>query len=217
MKNLMEVVFIIDRSGSMSGQESDIIGGFNAMIAKQKKEDYRALVSTVLFNGRTALIHDRIALETVTDMTEQDYCVYGNTALLDAIGENIQRIKMIHHYIREEDRPNKTLFVVMTDGMENASRRFSGAQIREMIQEQENTAGWEFMFIGADIDAFASADDVGIHRSHTARMSKSEDSFTGSFDAIGDVMYRVAESEDKLQTGDWDELVRIFDSKKRRR
>ena len=217
MKNLMEVVFIIDRSGSMSGQESDIIGGFNAMIAKQKKEDYRALVSTVLFNGRTALIHDRIALESVTDMTEQDYCVYGNTALLDAIGENIQRIKMIHHYIREEDRPNKTLFVVMTDGMENASRRFGGAQIREMIREQENAAGWEFMFIGADIDAFASADDVGIHRSHTARMSKSEDSFTGSFDAIGDVMYRVAESEDKLQTGDWDELVRIFDSKKRRR
>ena len=217
MKNLMEVVFIIDRSGSMSGQESDIIGGFNAMIAKQKKEDYRALVSTVLFKGRTALVHDRTALEAVPDMTEQDYCVYGNTALLDAIGENIQRIKMIHHYIREEDCPNKTLFVVMTDGMENASRRFSGAQIREMIQEQENTAGWEFMFIGADIDAFASADDVGIHRSHTARMSKSEDSFTGSFDAIGDVMYRVAESEDKLQTGDWDELVRIFDSKKRRR
>lgn len=217
MKNLMEVVFIIDRSGSMSGQESDIIGGFNAMIAKQKKEDYRALVSTVLFNGRTSLIHDRTALESVPAMTEQDYCVYGNTALLDAIGENIQRIKMIHHYIREEDCPNKTLFVVMTDGMENASRRFSGAQIREMIQEQENTAGWEFMFIGADIDAFASADDVGIHRSHTARMSKSEDSFTGSFDAIGDIMYRVAESEDKLQTGDWDELVRIFDSKKRRR
>ena len=217
MKNLMEVVFIIDRSGSMSGQESDIIGGFNAMIAKQKKEDYRALVSTVLFNGRTSLVHDRTALESVPDMTEQDYCVYGNTALLDAIGENIQRIKMIHHYIREEDRPNKTLFVVMTDGMENASRRFSGAQIREMIREQENTAGWEFMFIGADIDAFASADGVGIHRSHTARMSKSEDSFTGSFDAIGDVMYRVAESEDKLQTGDWDELIRIFDSKKRRR
>ena len=217
MKNLMEVVFIIDRSGSMSGQESDIIGGFNAMIAKQKKEDYRALVSTVLFNGRTALIHDRIALETVPDMTEQDYCVYGNTALLDAIGENIQRIKMIHHYIREEDRPNKTLFVVMTDGMENASRRFGGAQIREMIREQENTAGWEFMFIGADIDAFASADDVGIHRSHTARMSKSEDSFTGAFDAMGDVMCRISESEGKLQTGDWDELVRIFDSKKRRR
>ena len=216
MKNLMEVVFIIDRSGSMSGQESDIIGGFNAMIAKQKKEDYRALVSTVLFNGRTALVHDRIALETVPDMTEQDYCVYGNTALLDAIGENIQRIKMIHHYIREEDRPNKTLFVVMTDGMENASRRFSGAQIREMIQEQENTAGWEFMFIGADIDAFASADDVGIHRSHTARMSKSEDSFTGGFDAIGDVMYRVAESESKLQTEDWDALVRIFNKKKKR-
>ena len=130
MKNLMEVVFIIDRSGSMSGQESDIIGGFNAMIAKQKKEDYRALVSTVLFNGRTALVHDRTALESVPAMTEQDYCVYGNTALLDAIGENIQRIKMIHHYIREEDCPNKTLFVVMTDGMENASRRFSGAQIR---------------------------------------------------------------------------------------
>ena len=216
MKNLMEVVFIIDRSGSMSGQESDIIGGFNAMIAKQKKEDYRALVSTVLFNGRTALVHDRIALETVPDMTEQDYCVYGNTALLDAIGENIQRIKMIHHYIREEDRPNKTLFVVMTDGMENASRRFSGAQNREMIQEQENTAGWEFMFIGADIDAFASADDVGIHRSHTARMSKSEDSFAGAFDAMGDVMYRVAESESKLQTEDWDALVRIFNKKKKR-
>ena len=215
MSNIMEVVFIIDRSGSMSGQESDIIGGFNAMLARQSKEDYQALITTVLFDTQVARIHDRVPLAQVPTLTEGDYQVGGCTALLDAIGSNIDHIKMVHHYARPEDRPAKTLFVIMTDGLENASRRFSGAQIRELIQQQENV-GWEFMFIGADIDVFASADDVGIKRSHSFEMSKSTDSFAGYLDAVGDVMNCVAERPDKLGSEDWDALQRIF-SKKRRR
>ena len=215
MSNIMEVVFIIDRSGSMSGQESDIIGGFNAMLARQSKEDYQALITTVLFDTQVARIHDRVPLAQVPTLTEGDYQVGGCTALLDAIGSNIDHIKMVHHYARPEDRPAKTLFVIMTDGLENASRRFSGAHIRELIQQQENV-GWEFMFIGADIDVFASADDVGIKRSHSFEMSKSTDSFAGYLDAVGDVMNCVAERPDKLGSEDWDALQRIF-SKKRRR
>ena len=138
MSNIMEVVFIIDRSGSMSGQESDIIGGFNAMLARQSKEDYQALITTVLFDTQVTRIHDRVPLAQVPTLTEKDYEVGGCTALLDAIGSNIAHIKMIHHYARPEDRPAKTLFVIMTDGLENASRHFSGAQIRELIQQQEN-------------------------------------------------------------------------------
>ena len=215
MSNIMEVVFIIDRSGSMSGQESDIIGGFNAMLARQSKEDYQALITIVLFDTQVARIHDRVPLAQVPTLTEKDYEVGGCTALLDAIGSNIDHIKMIHHYARPEDRPAKTLFVIMTDGLENASHRFSGAQIRELIQQQENV-GWEFMFIGADIDVFASADDVGIKRSRAFEMSKATDRFDGCLDAVGDVMHRVASSPEPLTDQGWDELVKIFNKKKSR-
>ena len=215
MSNIMEVVFIIDRSGSMSGQESDIIGGFNAMLSRQSKEDYQALITTVLFDTQVARIHDRVPLAQVPTLTEKDYEVGGCTALLDAIGSNIDHIKMVHHYARPEDRPAKTLFVIMTDGLENASHHFSGAQIRSLIQEQE-TAGWEFMFIGADIDVFASADDVGIKRSHAFEMFKAIDRFDGCLDAVGDVMHRVASSPEPLTDQGWDELVKIFNKKKSR-
>lgn len=215
MSNIMEVVFIIDRSGSMSGQESDIIGGFNAMLARQSKEDYQALITTVLFDNQMKRIHDRVPLAQVPTLTEADYQVGGCTALLDAIGSNIDHIKMVHHYARPEDRPAKTLFVIMTDGLENASHRFSGAQIRKLIQAQEKS-GWEFMFIGADIDVFASADDVGIKRSRAFEMSKATDRFDGCLDAVGDVMHRVASSPEPLTDEGWDELRRIFAKKRMR-
>ena len=215
MSNIMEVVFIIDRSGSMSGQESDIIGGFNAMLARQSKEDYQALITTVLFDTQVTRIHDRVPLAQVPTLTEADYQVGGCTALLDAIGSNIDHIKMVHHYARPEDRPAKTLFVIMTDGLENASHRFSGAQIRKLIQAQEKS-GWEFMFIGADIDVFASADDVGIKRSRAFEISKAPDCFDGCLDAVGDVMHRVASSPEPLTDEGWDELRRIFAKKRMR-
>ena len=135
MSSITEVVFIIDRSGSMARQESDIIGGFNAMIEKQRRSDYPALVTTVLFSNRLSTLHDRVPLEQVQPMTCSDYFVGGNTALLDAMGETIRHIQNIHRYARLEDRPAKTLFIIMTDGLENSSRQFNNGQIKRMVQE----------------------------------------------------------------------------------
>ena len=161
-KNLTEIVFILDRSGSMAGLESDTIGGFNAMIEKQKAEPGEALISTVLFDNTSQVIHDRIPLDRVPKMTEKEYYVRGCTALLDAVGGAIRHIGNVHKYVREEDRPEKTLFVITTDGMENASRRYSYDQVRAMIKRQKEQYGWEFLFLGANIDAAKEAARFGI-------------------------------------------------------
>ena len=161
-KNLTELVFILDRSGSMQGLEGDTIGGFNAMLDKQKKEPGEALVSTVLFDDRTEVLHDRVRLDRVRPMTDEDYYVRGRTALLDAVGGAIRRIGDIHKYARSEDVPEHTLFVITTDGMENASRRCSARQVREMIRRQKEQYGWEFLFLGANIDAVETAGRLGI-------------------------------------------------------
>ena len=161
-KNLTELVFILDRSGSMQGLEGDTIGGFNAMLDKQKKEPGEALVSTVLFDDRTEVLHDRVRLDRVRPMTDEDYYVRGRTALLDAVGGAIRRIGDIHKYARSEDVPEHTLFVITTDGMENASRRCSARQVREMIRRQKEQYGWEFLFLGANIDAVETAGHLGI-------------------------------------------------------
>ena len=161
-KNLTELVFILDRSGSMQGLEGDTIGGFNAMLDKQKKEPGEALVSTVLFDDRAEVLHDRVRLDRVRPMTDEDYYVRGRTALLDAVGGAIRRIGDIHKYARSEDVPEHTLFVITTDGMENASRRCSARQVREMIRRQKEQYGWEFLFLGANIDAVETAGRLGI-------------------------------------------------------
>jgi len=161
-KGLTEIVFILDRSGSMSGLEADTIGGFNSMIAKQKKEVGEAYVSTVLFDDRSEVLHDRISMDKVPVMTDEDYYVRGCTALLDAVGGAIHHIATVHRYAREEDRPEKTLFVITTDGMENASRHYSYEKVREMIKKQQEKYGWEFIFIGANIDAVQEAGRFGI-------------------------------------------------------
>ena len=161
--NITELVFILDRSGSMGGLESDTIGGFNATIEKQKHEDGKAFVSTVLFDHETEVLHDRIPIESVDPMTDKDYTVRGCTALLDAIGKSIRHIKNIHKYARPEDVPEHTMFVITTDGMENASREYSGAQIKKLIEKQKKRFGWEFLFIGANIDAIATAKSFGIN------------------------------------------------------
>ena len=163
-KNLTELVFILDRSGSMAGLENDTIGGFNAMIEKQKSEEGQALVSTVLFDNEREVIHDRVALENIAPMTRKEYYVRGCTALLDAVGNAIHHIGNVHKYAREEDRPEKTLFIITTAGMENASRQYSYEKLKAMIQRQKEKYGWEFIFLGANIDAAREAARFGIDR-----------------------------------------------------
>ena len=160
--NITELVFILDRSGSMGGLESDTIGGFNSMLAKQKKEEGTAYVSTVLFDHETEVLHDRVPIDKVAPMTDRDYTVRGCTALLDAIGKSVHHIGNIHKYARPEDVPSHTLFVITTDGMENASRTYSGKDIKRLIEKQQKRYGWEFLFIGANIDAIATAKSFGI-------------------------------------------------------
>ena len=167
-KNLTELVFILDRSGSMAGLEKDTIGGFNAMIEKQRSEPGEALISTVLFDNETAVIHDRIPLDRVPALTEKEYFVRGCTALLDAVGGAIHHIGNVHKYAREEDRPEKTLFVITTDGMENASHFYTYDQVKAKIQRQQEKYGWEFLFLGANIDAAREAARFGIHADRAA-------------------------------------------------
>ena len=164
-KQLTELVFILDRSGSMFGLEADTIGGFNSMIAKQRREEGEALVSTVLFNTTSMVLHDRVPLSRIEPMTERQYQTGGCTALLDAIGGAIHHIGNVHKYAREEDRPEHTLFVITTDGLENASHSYSADQVRRMIRRQRENYGWEFIFLGANIDAVETAAHIGIDRS----------------------------------------------------
>ncbi len=160
-KELTEMVFILDRSGSMAGLEDDTIGGFNAMVRKQQKEEGKAFLSAVLFSDRSTVIYDRVDIEKVEPMNDRQYQVGGCTALLDAVGEAIRHIRNVHKYAREEDRPAKTVFVITTDGMENASREYDHKKVSGMIREQQEK-GWEFLFLGANIDAVAAARDLGI-------------------------------------------------------
>lgn len=160
--NITELVFILDRSGSMSGLEADTIGGFNAMIEKQKKEDGECYVSTVLFDNVSEVLHDRVKLSEIKPMTDREYTVRGCTALIDALGGAIHHIGNIHKYARPEDVPVHTMFVITTDGMENASQRYSSEQVKRMIERQKVKYGWEFLFIGANIDAVETARRYGI-------------------------------------------------------
>lgn len=162
-KNLTEIVFILDRSGSMSGLEADTIGGYNSLIRKQKMEEGEAVVSTVLFDDTQEVLHDRLNIKEIAPITKKEYYVRGCTALLDAVGGAIHHIGNVQKYAREEDRPEKTLFIISTDGMENSSRRYTFDKVKRMVERQKEKYGWEFLFLGANIDAIEVAGRFGIN------------------------------------------------------
>ena len=185
--NITEIVFILDRSGSMSGLEKDTIGGFNAMIEKQKKQDGKAYVSTVLFDHESVVLHDRLSLEQIKPMTEDDYTVRGCTALLDAIGGAVKHIGNIHRYARPEDVPEHMMFVITTDGLENASRKYNSRDIKRLI-ESKKEEGWEFLFIGANIDAIETANDYGISADRAVNYNADSQGTGVVFEAVSETV-----------------------------
>ena len=204
-KNLTELVFILDRSGSMAGLEADTIGGFNAMIEKQRNEPGEAFVSTVLFDHCSEVIHDRVSLSKLPKLTEKDYYVRGCTALLDAVGSAISHIGNVHKYAREEDRPEKTLFVITTDGMENASRRYGYDQVRQLITRQQEKYGWEFLFLGANIDAAREAARFGIREDRAANYHADTLGTAVIYDAVSEAVRNVRNGAP--MTADWRQKV----------
>ena len=187
--NVAELVFILDRSGSMSGLESDTIGGFNSMIEKQKKQDGECYVSTVLFDDESEVLHDRVKLGDIPKMTDNDYTVRGCTALIDSIGGAIHHIGNIHKYARPEDVPEHTMFVITTDGQENASHRYNSEQVKKMIERQKEKYGWEFLFIGANIDSISTAESFGIRAENAADYCADSEGTGIVFDCVADACY----------------------------
>ena len=190
-KGLTEVVFILDRSGSMAGLEKDTIGGFNAMLEKQRRGEGQALISTVLFSNESAVIHDRVDAREVPPLTDREYFVCGCTALLDAVGGAIHHIGNVHKYAREEDRPERTLFVITTDGMENASRHYDLRRVRAMIERQKARYGWEFLFLGANIDAVDTAARLGIDADRAANFHCDAQGTQLNYEAVSDAVSAV--------------------------
>lgn len=186
--NLTELVFILDRSGSMSGLENDTIGGFNAMIEKQKKQSGEAYVSTILFDNFSEVLHDRVKLTEVRRMTDHDYTVRGCTALMDAIGGAIHHIGNIHKYARPEDVPAHTVFVITTDGMENASRRYNNAMVKRLIEKQKTEYGWEFIFMAANIDAAETAAQFGITEDYAVDYHADSIGTRNVYDAVSEAI-----------------------------
>ncbi len=203
---MTELVFILDRSGSMSGLEKDTIRGFNSMLEKQRKEPGDAVVSTVLFDNETEVIHDRVVIADVPNLTDKEYFVRGCTALLDAVGGAIHHIGNVHKYARKEDVPEKTLFIITTDGMENASRHYTYDKVRNMIERQKERYGWEFLFLGANIDAAAEAKRFGIDESMAANYHCDEVGTVLNYEVISEAITSVRTSAAPL-SADWKKKI----------
>ena len=219
-KGLTEIVFILDRSGSMRGLESDTIGGYNSLIEKQKREEGEAIISTVLFDDQTEVIHDRISLDDISLMTEREYYVRGCTALLDAVGGAIHHIGNVHKYARKEDVPEKTLFIITTDGMENASRRYSYEKVKHMIERQKEKFGWEFLFLGANIDAVEVAGRFGIQPERAVNYHCDSEGTAVNYKALSKAVSRVRHCSvtemDVALGADWKDEIEA-DYKKRKK
>lgn len=203
---MTELVFILDRSGSMSGLEKDTIGGFNSMLEKQRREPGDAVVSTILFDNRIEVIHDRVPLADVPKLTDRDYFVRGCTALLDAVGGAIHHIGNVHRYARKKDVPEKTLFIITTDGMENASRYYTYDKVSHMIRRQKKRYGWEFLFLGANIDAAAEAERFGIDKAMAADYHCDEIGTALNYQVISEAITSVRANAAPL-SADWKKKI----------
>ena len=210
-KGLTEIVFILDRSGSMSGLETDTIGGFNSLIEKQREEEGEAYISTILFDDVSEVLYDRKELNQIQPLTKKDYYVRGCTALLDAVGGAIHHIGNVHKYARDEDRPEKTLFIITTDGQENSSKRYSYKQVKHMVERQKERYGWEFLFLGANIDAAAEAERFGIRRERAVNYLADSEGTAVNYRALSKAVSKVrrcasfACMDEALS--DWDEDI----------
>lgn len=187
-KDLTELVFILDRSGSMSGLERDTIGGYNSLLQKQKKEPGDAIITTVLFDDRYELLHDRINLPGIAPITDKEYYVRGSTALLDAVGKTINKIVNVQRHTAKEEQAEHVMFVITTDGMENASREYSYEKISQMIDHQKKRYGWEFIFLGANIDAIATAERFGISRDRASNYNADSEGTSLNYEVISETV-----------------------------
>ena len=192
--NITELVFILDRSGSMAGLERDTIGGFNSMIRKQKAEKGKCYVSTVLFDHEREVLHDRVKLSEVPEMTERDYTVRGSTALIDAIGKAIHHIGNIHKYARKEDVPERTVFIITTDGMENSSHLYTSDEVKRKIERQKAKYGWEFLFIGANIDAVSTAAKFGINKDRAVNYNADSEGTRILYESVSEAVQNIRAS-----------------------
>ena len=213
-KGLTEIVFILDESGSMSGLEKDTVGGFNSFIGRQRNVEGEALVSVVLFSGSSKVLYDRTELSKIETMTEKQYCPEGCTALLDAVGNAVNHIRTIHKYAREEDLPEKTVFVITTDGEENSSREFTYRKVKDLIERQQKDCGWEFIFLGANIDAGEEAARIGIDPDQAVRYECDSAGTLLNFKVLGEAMCSMREGK-KLNRSWKKDIEKYYGEKKR--
>lgn len=209
-----ELVFILDKSGSMAGLEADTIGGYNSMLKKQKKAEGEAFVTTVLFNHHYELLHDRINVKGISPITEKDYEVSGTTALLDAIGFTIQKINNVQKHTSKNERAEKVLFVITTDGMENASREFTADKIKKMVQYQKEKYGWEFMFLGANIDAVSTAAQFGIDEDYAVDYHADEQGTQLNYQMVSEAVTNLRSGK-KIDRSWKEEIERDFSRRSR--
>lgn len=212
--NVTELVFILDRSGSMGGLESDTIGGFNSLIEKQKKQDGECFVSTVLFDNESEVIHDRVKLADIKPMTDKEYYVRGCTALIDAIGGAIHHIGNIHKYARPEDVPEHTMFVITTDGLENASRKYTSDEVKKMVERQKEEFGWEFLFIGANIDSVETAKHFGISEDRAVNYHADKPGTRVLYEAVAETV-SCMRSNQKIKSSWGKKISEDFESRKK--
>ncbi len=206
----MELVFILDRSGSMSGKEKDTIGGFNSLIDKQRGEEGDALVTVVLFDDQYEVLYDRVSLKNISKMTEKEYYVRGSTALLDAVGKTVNKIKAVQDGTGDASRPGKTMFVIITDGYENASREYRADVVKNLIETRKKE-DWEFLFIGANIDSVTEAAKIGIDASRAADFACDEEGSASMFEAVGRVVRKARASKGSMRESvpdDWSKDIK---------